>query len=272
MNAPVAYQGGKTRLAPQIIDIISREEPILCCKHVFYDLCCGSGAVSIELVSRGFNPKDVYMIDTGPWGSVWNFIGDGHFSLGVFKSYIDQVPKNPALIKDFMVKLSRQSANIDMPYVFLLLQAAAVGTRKAIWIENGAWSNCGFRSYWLPTETSNRRSPVNVMMPKADTLYERLGRLCEGMQGVHARCADCRERPLGYDGIVYIDPPYQGTAGYGSADFDVVQFAREQIIPCFVSEGQGLSDRTWCLSKGRAKGGMSGSRATANEEWLSRFN
>ena len=267
MKPAVAYQGGKARLASQIIDIIAREVPII----TFYDMCCGSGAVSIEAVSRGVKPKNVFMYDTGPWGSVWQHIGEGHFSLGVFKSYIDQVPKKLAQVKDFVVELSKQPASIDTPYVFLILQSAAFGG-KAIWIEDGKWSNCGFRSYWLPTETSNRRSPVNPMMPLPATLYERLGRLCEGMQGVNAGCMDCLRVPIGSDGVVYIDPPYAGTAGYGSPAFDVVKFAQSLIVPCYVSEGQGLSDRTWCLSKNMKKGGMSGNRAVPHEEWLSRFN
>jgi site-specific DNA-adenine methylase len=267
-KAPVAYQGGKTRLAADIIDYMA---PALKEANVFYDLCCGCGAVSIELVSRGFDPHDVYMIDTGPFGIVWQYIGEGHFSLGVFKSYIDAIPKDRAKIKGFMDELSKQPASIDTPYVYLLLQASTFGG-KALWIENGGWSINSFRSYWMPTETSNRRSPVNPMMPLPATLYERLGHLCEGMQGVHAQCADCQEAKPGSDGVVYIDPPYAGTAGYGSPAFDVVKFAQSLIVPCYVSEGRALTDRTWCLSKNMKKGGMSGSRATANEEWLSRFN
>ena len=267
MKSAVAYQGGKARLASQIIDIIAREVPII----TFYDMCCGSGAVSIELVSRGFDPKAVTMIDTGPWGIVWQHIGEGHFSLGVFKSYIDQVPKNLAQVKDFVVELSKQPASIDTPYVFLLLQAAAFGG-KAIWIEDGKWSNCGFRSYWLPTETSNRRSPVNPLMPLPGTLYGRLEALCEGMHGVTAACLDCREVSILPSGVVYVDPPYAGTAGYGSPAFDVVKFARSLSVPCFVSEGCAISEHATWLSWGRAKGGMSGARRCANEEWLSRFN
>ena len=39
---PCAYQGGKQRLANQICDIIDEREGS---DFVFYDLCCGSGAV-----------------------------------------------------------------------------------------------------------------------------------------------------------------------------------------------------------------------------------
>lgn len=269
MQAPAAYQGGKTRLAAAVVDIINIDVPEPAVQ--FYDLCCGSGAVSIELVSRGFDPKNVTMIDTGPFGGVWQLIGEGRFSLGVFKSYIDAIPKDQAQIKDFMDELSKQPASIDTPYVYLVLQASTFGG-KALWIENGKWSISSYRSYWMPTETSNRRSPVNAMMPTANTLYGRLEALCEGMLGVTAACMDCRDIAIWEPAVVYIDPPYAGTTGYGSPAFDVVEFASSLLSTCYVSEGRALSDRAVCLSAGRTKGGMSGNRAGANEEWLSRFN
>lgn len=40
MKPPVSYQGGKVRLASRILDTINPSQP-------FYDLCCGSGAISI---------------------------------------------------------------------------------------------------------------------------------------------------------------------------------------------------------------------------------
>ena len=58
-------------------------------------------------------------------------------------------------------------------YDYLLLQAGAFGS-KWIGIEGNKWTNNTFRSYWLPTETSNRKSPVNPMMPLPNTLYERV--------------------------------------------------------------------------------------------------
>ena len=77
--APVTYQGAKHRYAAAIIDQINPrfDEP-------FYDLCCGSGTVSIELLNRGFNPKLLYMVDSGPWGSFWYSVGKGIFNLNRF--------------------------------------------------------------------------------------------------------------------------------------------------------------------------------------------
>ena len=49
MRVPCAYQGGKQRVAVQIVDILLEAAPGPDSR--FYDLCCGSGAVSIELVN-----------------------------------------------------------------------------------------------------------------------------------------------------------------------------------------------------------------------------
>jgi hypothetical protein len=61
LRVPCAYQGGKQRVAAQIVDILldaSRDT-----NSRFYDLCCGSAAVSIELVRRGVEPGRICMLD-----------------------------------------------------------------------------------------------------------------------------------------------------------------------------------------------------------------
>ena len=66
------------------------------------------------------------------------------------------------------------------------------------------------------------------------------------------------------------DPPYAGTTGYGDA-FDVVAYASQRN--CWVSEAKPLSPEAMLLadSKSRTRGGISGNRSSANEEWLSHF-
>lgn len=257
----ITYQGGKSRIAALILDTIGfrGESP-------FYDLCCGSGAISLELVSRGFPPTSLYMLDASPWGLVWRMIGDGSFDLVAFRRVIDAIPTDPLLIQKHVEQLSKQPANVDTAYVFLILQAAAFGG-KAIWIKNNAWQNTTFRSYWLPTETSSRRSPVNPMMPMPETIYERLQDICVRMRGVTAFHLDIRQFWPG-TGLVYIDPAYAGTTGYGHT-FDVKQYVNTVKVPCWVSEGKKMSDYGFKLDVQRSKGGISGNRKNVNEEWLS---
>ena len=74
---PCSYQGGKQRLANQICDIIEERESS---DFVFYDLCCGSGAVSIEMVNRDY---EVVMVDKAPFGLFYEMIGKGIFDLSI---------------------------------------------------------------------------------------------------------------------------------------------------------------------------------------------
>src|SRR5208282_995667 len=59
---PVTYQGGKGRLATEIVERMG-----LPVAGRFYDLCCGSGAVSVAAVERGQSPERITMVDLGPW-------------------------------------------------------------------------------------------------------------------------------------------------------------------------------------------------------------
>lgn len=52
LQVPCSYQGGKSRLVSKIVDIFFEENEINDDTH-FYDLCCGSGAISIELINMG---------------------------------------------------------------------------------------------------------------------------------------------------------------------------------------------------------------------------
>ena len=261
MISPTSYQGGKQRIAGQILDIINPDPDT----H-FYDLCCGSGAISIELVNRGHSLEKIHMLDKAPWGLFWQMIGEGAFDLNLFKEEIDLIPKDIAKIQGYVKDLSKRPANFNTVYVYLILQASSFGG-KAIWIENNQWRNCSFRSYWLPTATSNRRSHVNPMMPMPETLFQRVGEICQKMKGIHGYYADI-ESTLPEDGIVYIDPPYDDTTAYGMT-FDVVGYANKLKTKCYISEGKPLFSESYLISQGRKKGGISGERVVAHEEWLS---
>ena len=59
---PCTYQGGKQRVSKEIIDYIFNSVPVN--KNTkFFDLCCGSGAITIELLNRGIKPKNITMLD-----------------------------------------------------------------------------------------------------------------------------------------------------------------------------------------------------------------
>lgn len=72
LEPPVAYQGGKTRIAADIAFAIEKE---LESRSVVYDLCCGCGAVSLALLNRGsISPAKLVLVDGGLWGAFWSAI------------------------------------------------------------------------------------------------------------------------------------------------------------------------------------------------------
>lgn len=284
LEIPCSYQGGKQRLAKQIVDIFYKENDIND-DTKFFDLCCGSGAISLELINRGFNPNNITMIDNGCFGQFWQDIANEEFDLNIFKREIENLP-NLENIQSYLKELSDLPVDEDkMVYHYLLLQAGAFGS-KQIWIENNKWKNNTFRNYWLPTKTSNRRSPVNPMMPMPDTLYNRIEAIVEQLSGIITASKESvfdavyridEERNEGNKNIIiYIDPPYANTTGYKET-FDIYSLERQiwSTSPIYISEGykmQGASE-SYLLSVGRTKGNISGAvKKKPTEEWLNRFN
>jgi site-specific DNA-adenine methylase len=267
IEIPCSYQGGKQRLAKEIVNIIFNENYIDN-NTKFYDLCCGSGSVSIELINRGIKPNNITMLDASPWGLFWESIGNLDFDIDRFREYITDIPKDVAQIQSHIKSLYKQPANIDTVYKFLLLQASSFGS-KAIWLKNKTeWCTSSFRNYWLPTETSSRRSPVNPMMPMPKTLFERVKKISEQMVGIKGLYYDIRELTSFDDNsIIYIDPPYQNTSGYGYT-FDLHTYIKDFKNKLYISEGFKFSENAHLMSGKRDKGGISGDRKVRNEEWL----
>jgi hypothetical protein len=242
----------------------------------FYDLCCGSGAVSVELINRGIDPSRIWMLDISSWGSFWSAIGSGTFNMDVFDQYLAVLPSDKRDIKAHMLALSALPVGDHEAELYPLLQACSFGG-KQIWRKDGRWANACFRSYWEPTATSVRRSPANPMQPSPVELRRRIDALVNGMEGVTCLRMDIMnllEDPFPSDAVVYVDPPYQSTTGYGFS-FDVSTFIEHfrhtNQAPLFVSEGTALNDKALMLTSGGAKGGISGIRKGKHQEWLSRF-
>jgi len=285
LEIPCSYQGGKQRLAKQIVDIFYEENQIDD-NTKFYDLCCGSGAISVELLNRGVKSENIYMVDKSPWGVVWQMIGNGSFDLSVFKEFIESIPKDITKIKQYALKiLDKPVDNRMIPYHFLFLQSCAFGS-TATWIEEDRWCKVGgLRDYWIPTETSNRRSPVNPMMPMPGNLYKRVELLFNKAKGLNGYCMDVFDFIYVLDEewdikknknlIIYIDPPYQNTQQYGYS-FNIYHLESQiwNNAPIYISEGVEMqgAKTTYLLSKGRTKGNINGkTKKKPIEEWLNKF-
>lgn len=272
---PCSYQGGKQRISRQVVDHIFANASIDSDTR-FFDVCCGSGAITVELLNRGVVPARIVMIDISSWGVVWQKIGERKFDLGVFRSYLDLVPDEKSQIHSFATELATEPASVDEVYKYLVLQACSFGG-KQIWRDGDKWRNAFFRRHWLPTASSVRRSPANAMQPGPQNLYERVARLVDAAAGVRALQADVRALLLeDYDArsVIYVDPPYLNTTAYGFS-FDIKAFvdAAQAKSPAmlFVSEAAPVSSEAVRINSVGPRGGISGNRRVAHEEWLSSF-
>ena len=253
--APLSYQGGKQRLSRQIIEEINSRVDMK--GKTFVDLCCGSGAVGLE--SLIYCSKAVF-VDKGEMGNFYSSLNA--FSLRDFKKDIDLLPEIEE-IKGYLTQKSKEEVpkdNMQRVYLYLLLQAGAFGS-KQLWVEDKNWKNCSFRSYWMPTPTSNRRSPVNPMMPMPETLYQRVKSIVEQKEVITGYQKDITDFIDSYDFtdcIVYLDPPYKDTTGYlDSFDILAVIDKLKGRVPLFVSYNEDLTEDTVEFGK-RTKGNING--------------
>lgn len=272
--SPCSYQGGKQRVAKEIVDYILNTT-FFSKDTKFYDLCCGSGAVTVELLNRGVPPENITMCDKSSWGVFWKSIGEGIFDLNKFYKYSKAVPRDKSLIQAHIKELSKTNADVDEEYKYILLQASSFGG-KQICKKDGKWQSPSFRNFWQPTETSNRRSVVNPMMPMIEELEKRVKILADNCKGLTCHHKDIYEmldiiENDKSDKVIYIDPPYTNTSGY-AFNFDYSDFLSKlfdvTVAHIFVSEKEKISDEAIQLNFSGAKGGINGNRKNKNEEWL----
>lgn len=276
LRVPCCYQGGKQRIAGQIVDRLLSVYPEDNGIVRFYDMCCGSGAISIELLNRGIKPQQITMLDASSWGTFWKAIGEGEFDLAVFKEELDRIPKDKREIKTYMTALANEPLKGDERYIYPILQSCSFGG-KQIWLKNGRWTNAFFRDYWEPTASSVRKSPANPMQPAPETLYRRVRELVKSGNGITClkeNILDFAYSEIDKPAVVYVDPPYRGTTSYGF-NFDlnvfVEAFKKLNDSPLFISEGIPLGSQSEELTFGGAKGGISGNKPKKHREWITRF-
>lgn len=276
LQAPCTYQGAKKRIREEIVNIILENTKVDKGTSI-YDLCCGTGNITLEFLSRGVPANNITMVDVCSWGAFWKLMSSPNVDLNKFDTYLNNIPKDKKFIQGYLKTLSMEDANIDEGYKYLLLQAGAFGG-KQVYKEGSMWKNNSFRSYWQPTETSIRRSPVNPLQPMTETIKDRLLTLVKPCKGLHVLHMDIIEawnilkKNVSQNSIIYIDPPYIGTTGYGF-DFDwrgLVKLIKGDFpyLPVYISECNKYSNKAIQLNFSGAKGGISGTRSKKQEEWL----
>lgn len=275
LKAPLSYQGGKQRVAPKLVELIKGDTE----NTNYVDLCCGSGAVSVELVNQGVHPEDILMIDQSDWGMFWTQVSNSDFDKDLFLDIIDEIPDDPELIQGYLKQRSKETWEegefIDIIPLWLCLQAGSFGG-KHIWSEDGKFKNTSFRSYWKPTATSSRRSPVNPMMPMPKTLKCQVMKVVEGMSAIKAGNFDLTKLDWEYydkevrtkdNVVVFIDPPYENTTGYGFT-LDYKEWLKGLNLPenysVWITDYQIHGDEHYILSNTK-KGGISGGKKIREE-------
>jgi 16S rRNA G966 N2-methylase RsmD len=245
------YQGNKWKLKEKILEII---QPVK--SERFYDLCCGSGAISLELINRGWNPKDITMLDSGPWGIVWESIGKCTLDYDKLYDLASDVLRN-----NFDSKILKLANGTISPESFLILQSVSFGG-KAIWIENNKFKHHNFIKENTPTIYVTAKKRIENMLEVVQAYLIPL-------KGINGHCLDISSFKV-ESGKVYIDPPYASTLKYGN-NFNVLNIISNFKVPCFVSESEPLGTNAYFLGYRNASR-MNGSNVSRSEEWITAFN
>lgn len=247
MKPPVYYLGGKGRIASSIVDTIAPTE-------TFVDICCGSGAVFLEVAARGVVPvSQITALDGGPWGDVWSAVGRGVFPHAELTRYAAAYAP-----ETWQHTLDDISTAPDLA-AFVLTQAGQFGGLALDWTGTA----------WGPRRPRKMAGAGHLpSVPQPSVVVSRMQKICEKLHGMSAARVMVSPElvshtPRGW--CVYIDPPYKGTAGYGRVcDYMGVASA---VGGAWISEAVPLSEKAIRMSANRRA--LAGTTHNPREEWLS---
>lgn len=96
------------------------------------DLCCGSGAISVELFNVGVSPDQITMVDLSTMGMFCEQVGRGTFDLAKFESLISGIPTDRFKIKEHLENIAKKTwtDGYDIVPEYLVLQAGAFGGKQ----------------------------------------------------------------------------------------------------------------------------------------------
>lgn len=175
------YQGGKSRIAQQIAEIIQRERES---NLTFVSLFCGS--CSIESKVKDFdkiicNDKHEYLIE-------------------LFKS-VQNGYELPELITEEQYKYIKEHKNEDKAL------AGFVGF------------GCSFGGKWFGGYARNKTNTNYALQSKKSLLKD-----MNNLMAANFTCQDYHDVIIPNNSIVYADPPYNNTTGYGKDKFNSDEF------------------------------------------------
>lgn len=218
----------------------------------FAELCAGSAALTLHLhgskppmpymgskaryahaIAELYGltkPDEVLLVDPGPWGEAWQCLLSPTVRPALIARVEALVKEDPRQLFDRLRKESVHNLSmVERTARFLVLQRLAFSGKGLSVRPDGTWIDPGFQETAAYGRAGTERfGEVKPLLPK---LSAKLGQL-PLVESLRARACSALEIEPPYDAsdwVVYIDPPYRGTTGYGPDDLtrdDVVRIAR----------------------------------------------
>lgn len=223
-NLGMPYQGSKNRVAEQIVAALPPAEN-------FVDLFFGGGAVTHAAMLSG-KYANFLANDLRKTPQAWNRCAEGDIGdLDRFVGREEFMETDDMLIKmvwSFGADCRTYACSGINETIFRLVMGSNFEERYSAWRR-------------LLKEIQGREGNLYTVRP-ACTLRWLLS--LKGNRQVTPSNLDYREVPIPENSVVYCDPPYEGTTGYGNK-FDHAAFwewARSREFPVFVSERSAPED------------------------------
>lgn len=201
------YQGGKSRIAKQISTIIARERERERESSCFVSLFCGT--CSVESKITGFKRK---------------ILNDNHEYLTELLKAIQQGYELPENISEEDYKYIRNNKDKD----------------KAL--SGFVGFGCSFGGKWFGGYARNKTNTNYALQSKKSLLKD-----MDTLMNAEFVCKDYRDVEIPEGAVVYCDPPYDNTTGYGKTKFNSEDFwnymrelSKEHLV--FISEQQAPDD------------------------------
>jgi hypothetical protein len=268
---PTGYKGGKRKLAGSIADRLIRSQ-----KPMIYDVCGGSGAVTLALIAAGYPVDQITYVEAGPWGLFFKEASYGGLNMGYIRELLlDEMPKDPKLVADWVEKdVALREPGAEE---FLILQAASYGSTP-VWHDGDRWrrgdrsANRAYkaRSYWEPGPTSKEKKPRGTIF-RPDKIINAVAEIDVRCRGLEVHWGDAFDADYKADAIIYLDPPYEGDTGYGYG-IDVGVFLSQRICPVYLSEGVSKEDADLSDQLGIRRGSALTKGSKRKSEWLNFYD
>lgn len=272
LTPPCGYVGGKRRIAPAIVELILRG-----CPERVVDVGCGSGAVTLELLNKGYPARCIKMVDSGPWGAFWSAASLGDLDVDLIGSMMSDVwHREPCSVADYVYDVACDGFS---PEVFLLLQAASYGSTP-VWHDGEAWrrgrpsANRAYkaRGYWSPGPSSAETKPRGTIF-KPMEIASMVRAVAEAVSnGVIVEHAPAESVLIEPGSAVYVDPPYAGASGYQHSMMYEKVVAAAQGCDVYVSESRRTKGATESfLMSSRKRASLNGASGKSGEEWVNYY-